>query len=233
MLRPSTTLRAAHPLRTSTHHAAVKPASTKAATPAPKLLRFIFQPTPSAINCCTQNTTIEYLENWAHPYHIRTKRRLAAFDPDRLHWSVGANVEVAKKRVVRSWVKRRVEAAVRAELKDRGWRSDGTVVAAKGEEAVTGARIARAPIKGALKIFMPKDNRKEVITASGEEVRQNVRAILNEVVRKQALRGSEQSQGTERATRDRMPARGKAGAKSRTKTRPARSRVVELDRPTV
>ena len=166
------------------------PTITKDATlkqkPSPTFLRFIFQSNPDPINCCTHETTREYFENCNHPYHIKTARKLAAFDRNKLHWSAHAHIEVSKKKVVRSWVKRRVEEAIRAELKERGWAPDGTVLERDTSVDDTEVRHATSPLKGALRIYMATDRRKEVVTATGEDVRRDVRAILNEVVRRQS-----------------------------------------------
>lgn len=178
------------PLRAATRSRSPLPKNATLKKPAPNFLGFIFQPSPKPINCCTQFTTREYLANPSHPYHIKVSRRMAAFDASKLHWSVGAVLDVAKKRVVRSWVTRRVREAVREELKSRGWARDGSVLA---QDELAGIGKGKEPLRGALKIFMATDRRQAVITATGDEVRENVRAILNEVVRRQVPLKEERS----------------------------------------
>lgn len=198
---------------TATRLPSLTSAASKSPSKSSPFLRFIFQPNPSAYNCCLQPTTQEFLTNPAHPYHIRIQRRIDSFDPTKLHWSVGAALDVAKKRVVRSWVTRRVREAVREELKARGWGRDGSVL----EQQASGE--TKTPLRGALRIFMSTDRRQEVITASGEAVRENVRAILKEVVRKQVPVGQSNKAGLKDSRANegprRLPVRKQVQIKSR------------------
>lgn len=80
---------------------------------------------------------------------------------------------------------RRVRVALKEELRARGWGIDGRVLQTQeGSGNDGGLPRPRFPIRGALKIYMAKDG-KEVITATGEEVRRNVSAIVQEIVTKQ------------------------------------------------
>lgn len=114
-------------------------------------------------------------------------------------------MDVSKKKVIRSWVTRRVREAVREELKVRGWGRDGGVLTkTEGEKTVGGGKVG---LKGALKIFMAPERRQDVITASGEEVRQGVRGIIGEVVRLQA-RGNWVEKGRVERPESRKQAKG-------------------------
>ena len=206
---PTTTLKAAarapNPPKIL-HNAALKttPAAGGAATSrrqttkdtkpqSASFLRYIFQPTPSFPNCCTHETTAYYLAFPSHPNHIRTSRRAHAFDPTKLHWSVTAHTDVSKKRTVRSWAKRRVVEAVREELRKRGFGPDGSVIGQGDDGVGTGGSLDRERpgrgLSGALRIYMALDDRKKVLTATGEEVRETVGVILSNVIRRQAWRG--------------------------------------------
>ena len=89
---------------------------------------------------------------------------------------------------------------MKEELKARGWREDGTVIESQPQQEAEGQTGGqKLPLRGALKIFPTKDRRQDAITATGEEVRDSVRAILGEVIRKQAESGREtRTQGMRR-----------------------------------
>lgn len=186
-------------IRRSVRSPAISKDATVKEKSAPAFLRFIFESNPRPINCCTHGTTREFAENPSHPYHIKTSRKLAAFDKSKLHWSVSASIDVSKKKVVRSWVKRRVEEAVRAELKERGWARDGTILEQDLAAGDKGSSRASSPLKGALKIYMAPDRRKEVVTATGDEVRRDVWSILEQVVLRQAFNSQKRSTQNDRA----------------------------------
>lgn len=164
------------------HHMPANVLKTAAVPKSTNFLGLIFEPSPKPFNCSNHHTTAELLENPGHPYYVRVKRRIDSFDPSKLYWTVNAHVDVAKKRVVRSWAKRRVEVAFAEELRARGWGSDGAVLTV-GKDGRGNER--KQALRGALRVFMASDRRKEILTATGEEVRANVRSILETVVRKQ------------------------------------------------
>lgn len=103
----------------------------------------------------------------ADAYHIRTVRRLEAFDPTKLHWSVIAPYDLSKSALVRRTSARRVREAFRQELRLAGWDSEGRRTPEGGPDG----RQRSCDLSGALKLALVKDA--FAVTASTEEVRQS------------------------------------------------------------
>lgn len=103
----------------------------------------------------------------ADAYHIRTVRRLEAFDPTKLHWSVIAPYDLSKSALVRRTSARRVREAFRQELRLAGWDSEGRRTPEGGPDG----RQRSCDLSGALKLALVKDA--FAVTASAEEVRQS------------------------------------------------------------
>jgi len=144
------------------------------------LLNYTYEAHPQPLNCTTYASTRLIALERDHPLHIRTQRRLAEFDPKILHWAVHVPVEVNKKAIVRSWVKRRVREAFGAELKGRGWDLEGRVV--QGGEA-------KEALKGALCVRIGKESAAEVLKASGEEVQRQCGLVLGRLVGQMKRKG--------------------------------------------
>jgi hypothetical protein len=149
---------------------------TKPASKAPNFLTFKFQANPKPLNCTTFPMTKDFALDPSHPLHIRTTRRLAAFDSSVLHWNVKTPLEMSKKATVRAWAIRRVKVAFREALKEGGWQTDGSGVAYDGDMR----------LRGALCIFVQKD--KDIIEASGEDVRRQCVWLLRKIVQLQTDR---------------------------------------------
>ena len=138
------------------------------------MLHYKFEPNPKPLNCCTYSSTKSFAEEPDHPLHIRTRRRLAAFNPNILHWTVKCPLELSKKAVVRNWSVRRVKEAFKEELRKGGWDKEGKATAVDEEKVA---------LKGALCIHLNKNKR--VVEASGEEVRTQCSWVLRKVVEAQ------------------------------------------------
>lgn len=147
--------------------------AVKAPTFPPTFLAFQYQANPKPINCTTFPMTKEFALDSTHPLHISTTRRLAAFDPSALHWTVRTPLDLSKKATVRSWALRRVRVAFREALKEGGWQIDGSRIAADGQRRLSGA----------LAIHVHKD--KAVIEASGQEVKKQCLWVLQKVLKLQ------------------------------------------------
>lgn len=120
------------------------------------------------INTATLPPTINIADaKSCHPYHIRTVRKLANFDPTKLHWSVAAPHALSKSAFVRKTAVRRVREAFRQELRRAGWDSDGRRLPQGGQDG----RIQRFDLSGALRLGLVKDT--YAVTATAEEVRQS------------------------------------------------------------
>lgn len=139
-----------------------------------QLFNFQFQPKPRPVNCCTFPHTVSIGEEWSHPFQIRTQRRLNAFDPNILHFTVWASLALSKKAVVRRWAERRVKEAFWEELKQQGWSRDGSVI---DQES------GRSRLKGALCVRLGSN--KEILLAKGEEVRKECAWMLRKVIEAQ------------------------------------------------
>ena len=160
---------------------------TKSASKAPNFLTFKFEANPRPLNCTTFPVTKDFALDNSHPLHIRTTRRLAAFEPSILHWNVKTPVETSKRATVRVWAVRRVKVAFREALREGGWQTDGSRVALDGDMS----------LRGALCIFVPKD--REILEASGEDVRRQCVWLLRKVVQLQTDRAqSGRSSGGQR-----------------------------------
>ena len=120
------------------------------------------------INVATLTPTINLADarHW-HPYQIRMARKLANFDPTKLHWSVAAPHALSKSAFVRATAARRVREAFRQELHRAGWDSDGRRLPQGGQDG----RIQKFDLSGALRLGLVKEP--YAVTATAEEVRQS------------------------------------------------------------
>lgn len=143
------------------------------ATPS-QLLRYFYDPNPTAINNVTFASTRMIAEDPSHPYHIRTIRRLQAFDPSILHWRVHIPIDVSKKSAIRNWAKKRVVRAMVKQLEDMGLERDGGVEDGKDGEG----------LRGALLILLSKDA-KVALGFSDEQVMEDLASVLQAVREKQ------------------------------------------------
>ena len=122
--------------------------------------------TPINTTTLTPTTVIADPKGY-HPYHVRTVRKLANFDPTKLHWSVAAPHALSRSAFVRKTAARRVREAFRQELRREGWDSDGRRLPQGGQDG----RVQRFDLSGALRLGLVKDA--YAVTATAEEVRQS------------------------------------------------------------
>ena len=148
----------------------------------PPLLTFKYERHPSPLNCTNFVATREFSYDKTHPHHIRTQRRLAAFDPRLLHWNVRVPVDLSKRATVRGWAINRVKVAFREALRDGGLDKDGKNLVVRKQE-----------LSGALCIFVSKN--KAIIEASGEDVKRECSLLLKRVVNLQRRDGRLQRNG--------------------------------------
>lgn len=130
---------------------------------------------PGPINVTTAASTVGVATS-PHPLQIRTRRRHRDFDAGVLHWRVNAPADLSKSAFVRDRVKRRVREAFLAELKDRGWQTDGSV-SHTGDAA---GKVQETPLKGAAMLALLKDD--FVIEAPMHEVRKQVSWAVDRLV---------------------------------------------------
>lgn len=147
---------------------------------APRLLSFHFQAQPKAINCTTLVSTQLILEENAHPFYPKVSRRIARFEPRKLHWNVVCPVSVSKKAAVRSWAANRFRRAFEHELETRGWQTDGTPLPNNTQQT---------SLSGALRIVLIKADTKLILTADTADIKRDVKTVVDEIVRKQARQG--------------------------------------------
>lgn len=167
----------------------VKPPTTSASAPPFKpntLLSFRYEPSPGPMNCTTFTPTKDFATDDSHPFHIRTQRRLQAFDEKKLHWRVQCPVDISNKKFIRSWATKRVQRAFRQSLAENGWGKVGGLLDHEGSSpvAVSGGSVAprQQPLSGALLMILQKGNGDVALTASDAEVRQSVGWVLKKVM---------------------------------------------------
>lgn len=168
-----------------------KPLVSKATSaPARRLLFINFERNAQPINVTTLRPTLNFTDpNSTHPYAIRTKRKLSAFDASKLHWAVSTPLDLSKSAYIRNRAARRVREAFRRELHRAGWDSEGRRLAEGGEEGGEGTQRGwKGRLSGALKLGLVKDS--FALTASEEEVRMNVAWALRTVISKQRDAGA-------------------------------------------
>ncbi|KAK5738156.1 hypothetical protein LTR17_006186, partial [Elasticomyces elasticus] len=126
------------------------------------LLRFVYTAHPTPLNCTTLPSTRDFAADPSHPFHIRTVRRLEAFDAKKLHWRIQCPVDISRKGYVRNWVVKRFKSAV---IKKLGVTDDG-------KENGLG-------LTGALLIILAKE-KGSALTATKTEVETSVGWVLDE-----------------------------------------------------
>ncbi|GAB7335272.1 hypothetical protein MBLNU13_g07681t1 [Cladosporium sp. NU13] len=133
-----------------------------------RLFHFNYEKKPNPINVTTLIPTTTFADSKSnHPFHIKTIRRLAQFDPTKLHWTVTSNVDLSKSALVRKTAARRVREAFRQELRLAGWKDDGR----RRPEGGPDGTVRTFDLSGALRLHLTKEA--FAITATSEEVRQS------------------------------------------------------------
>ena len=144
------------------------------------LFDYKFERSPRPINCMTFGFTRDTADDRTHPLHTKIRRQLAAFDSNKLHYSVTCSLDISKKATIRNWACRRVKEAFRQELRARGYASDGSPLHATRPEVVSEAGTG---LKGALRIMLAKDP--FALTATTEDVRSNCQWLLKRIIQAQ------------------------------------------------
>jgi len=133
-----------------------------------RLFYFNYEKNPKPINVTTLiPTTLAADFKTNHPFHIKTSRRLAQFDPTKLHWTVTSPVDLSKSALVRRTVARRVREAFRQELRLAGWNDDGRRRAEGGQDGI----VRSFDLSGALRLNLVKEP--FAVTATSEDVRES------------------------------------------------------------
>ena len=133
-----------------------------------RIFHFNYEKKPNPINITTLIPTTTFADVKSnHPFHIKTTRRLAQFDPTKLHWTVTSNVDLSKSALVRKTAARRVREAFRQELRIAGWNDDGQ----RRPEGGPDGTVRNFDLSGALRLHLSKEA--FAVTATSEEVRQS------------------------------------------------------------
>lgn len=133
-----------------------------------RIFHFNYEKKPNPINITTLIPTTTFADVKSnHPFHIKTTRRLAQFDPTKLHWTVTSNVDLSKSALVRKTAARRVREAFRQELRIAGWNDDGQRRPEGGPDGI----VRSFDLSGALRLHLAKEA--FAVTATSEEVRQS------------------------------------------------------------
>jgi hypothetical protein len=148
---------------------------------------------PAPINIASLTPTINLADaRHCHPYQIRMVRKLANFDPTKLHWSVAVPHGLSKSAFVRDTAARRVREAFRQELRRAGWDSDGRRLPQGGQDG----RTQRFDLSGAVKLGLVKEP--YAVTATTEEVRQSASWAVQTLFATHSKNTSHQNRGVSR-----------------------------------
>ncbi|KAI9823458.1 MAG: hypothetical protein M1832_002469 [Thelocarpon impressellum] len=134
------------------------------------------------------------LLNREHVLHARTARKHRERDPATLWWWVSTSMREARQKVLRSFCNRRMRAAVRSALDERGFDAEG-----RRKALSDGAH--RPGLVGAAQFVVRGD---EMLAARNAEVRRQAGVAVDEILRLAGLtaRGGE---GTKRTSRGGPP----------------------------
>ncbi|PNS14834.1 hypothetical protein CAC42_2063 [Sphaceloma murrayae] len=162
-------------------------------------LNFNYLPPPlPAITPVTPAQTRNCAYDPKHPLNIYAHRRIEEWKHNAFNWTVTVPVSVSKKAVVRNWVKRRMQAAIREALECtgknvRGEVAQGTVERNAGQARGAGGwrggnawasqRFVDADLHGALLVVADKT----LVTASAQVVKQKIEAMLDRVRSRQGV----------------------------------------------
>jgi hypothetical protein len=143
-----------------------------------RLIYLNYEKNPQPINVTTLFPTTTFADpRGNHPHYIKTTRRLRQFDPTKLHWTVAAPVDLSKSAFVRKTAARRVREAFQQELRREGWGPDGRRRAEGGADG----NVRSFDLSGALRMGLVKDA--FAVTATSEEVKENVRSAVSTLLR--------------------------------------------------
>ncbi|KAK8212837.1 hypothetical protein M8818_003002 [Zalaria obscura] len=161
-----------------------KAALTKARnTPAksPLSLTYAWEPCPPRLHCAILPVTRAIIHNPNHPLNTRIKERLSANDRNTLRWLFicPAGFCAQYKHVIQAWSKRRMRAAFRKALEERGFDDEGRLLGTEANNGAAGKGKGERKygIKGALRVNLTP----EVVVAKPEEVMESARWLVKKV----------------------------------------------------
>lgn len=155
--------------------AAVRKAISTSLDGAPHF-HFRYEPFPKTINCTTLPVTAIIASDPNHPLHAPTMARLAAWDPEKLHWAVRCPTAMSRKRTVRTWATKRIREAFFAELRRAGYDRRGTQL--QDLDKTISATIP-AQLTGALSIVAHDS----VVTAPIEDINHGCHNMLKKLIK--------------------------------------------------
>lgn len=215
--RPKTTHNIARCLLTNTHCATFisnAPAKAKAKDTSqerPSLFsNAIYEPIAKPFNIATHISTKIFSREPSHPLHIKILRKAAAFDRESFIWVVRCPVQ-ALKSTHRHHIQKKVCRAFKRALAERGYAEDGTILPSvsegegegkgegeQSEEGGIGSRVLQTDVprptrrlSGVLMMVLIRD-KERTAQATGAEIDECVRKVLNNVIRKNDLQQQQQ-----------------------------------------
>lgn len=128
-----------------------------------------------AVNCTTFVTTKVIASEPSHPLCIKTRRKLAAFDPQGFYWRVNCPNDISKKAVVRNTCKGEFKKAFVWALAEAGWGKDGMPLDPDGKQK---------RLTGAVLLSIVKDPAR-VLTAEKEAMRRDAGDVVKKLAARQ------------------------------------------------
>ncbi|KAF2712720.1 hypothetical protein K504DRAFT_360987, partial [Pleomassaria siparia CBS 279.74] len=119
------------------------------------------------------------VEDKDHPLHFVQKRILRERKEEGLWWHVTVTAQTSRAKVVRSWVRRRMQNAFIAELRERDIAQDGKLVADKtsdiGKHGIEKKRLGTMGLTGSVKLQAGS----LAVTAKYEEIRAEIGGVVD------------------------------------------------------
>lgn len=128
-----------------------------------------------AVNCTTFVTTKVIAREPSHPLCIKTRRKLAAFDPQGFYWRVNCPTDISKKAIVRNTCKGEFKKAFVWALAEAGWGKDGMPLDPDGTQK---------RLTGAVLLSIVKDPAR-VLTAKKEAMRRDAGDVVKKLAARQ------------------------------------------------
>ncbi|OCL02636.1 hypothetical protein AOQ84DRAFT_254763, partial [Glonium stellatum] len=126
-----------------------------------------------------------------HPLYIATLRRFKTADRSGLWWTAAGTLAVSKKKVVRSWVARRLRNAFVEALESRGFDRDGKrMVNSVKEDGKRGGEAHNPVMQAVRRVDEPKNltgtlriqSNPIILTAKFDAVKQEAGQLVDELV---------------------------------------------------
>lgn len=144
-----------------------------------------------------------YLGAQSHPIRPKIAHMYANRDPNTLWWRVQTN-GLDHKRVVRSWVARRVRNAFRIALRDRGYDGDGRRIYQSTDTAEPASQ-QEPGLKGSVEIVVRPESIKEKFTEVLQESNSLVDTVVQLYNQRDAKPQKKSKGGKHQAGRSRSP----------------------------